>query len=182
MADPMSTAYFGGPRHAPKAEVASPDLDDRKPVASFSNPAGNTQSWTSTGAITNAAGQRNRKRPGGSAGLGGLSTVDGPVDADAGQAIVDDFQSKLGQVGQAAEERPESTGDMTSPDHPMMGGLSRGRVSAYGRDFQQKIFQRSPAEQQMSEGVDTSAPASKPRIQGQYDDAGNLNFFAGDDS
>lgn len=179
MADPMSSAYLGA-RHAQKADdqITDPEPFERKPVASFSNPAGNTQSWASTGSITNSAGMQNRKHPGSGAGLSGLSQVEGPIDVDAGQAIVDAHLAGMKKPGQADDPNPVAT-SMDAPDHPMLGRLRSGQPSAlsnYGREFQRKVFSQSPAEQQMSAGVDSSASATKPKFRGQVDDAGDMNF------
>ncbi len=162
--------YMGGARHTAKPEFSDPTPILKRPVASFSNPARNSQSWTSTGAITNSAGMRNRKRPGDGGSMGGLPEVDGPLDLDAHAAIID--ASGLGQPGSdkpdtsdlrpdiqkaaQADERPASTGNPAANyDHPLLAKIRAQQAEHYA-------------------GV--SSGTSKPRMKGSYGNDGSLTF------
>src|SRR5690349_635723 len=74
--DDYTRLYLSGPRHAPKADVAAPDVIRHHPVASFSNPAGHGQSWVSTGSIMN---QTRRVRRGGGSAMSAPDVPEGPL-------------------------------------------------------------------------------------------------------
>jgi hypothetical protein len=78
-ADDFTRYYMGGPRHAPKADVAGPDPIRQNPVGSFSS-APLDPSTLGTAGITNAAARRTRKRGGAS----GLATPGSPEGPDLG--------------------------------------------------------------------------------------------------
>lgn len=155
MADPMSN-YLGGPRHAPRAEVAAPELLRRNPVASFSRPAMDSD-VAGTGALLSGP-KRNRGRGGQT--MGALQQVASPLDLSAS----DDIIAASGLAGNADNQKRPGEPDApsqaveTQPD----GSLVHHRVNpASGR------VQSTPV----------GAYSSKPRYRGQYNDAGDLNYF-----
>ena len=116
MPDPNGANWqLGATRHSPRAEVSAPELQQRGPVGSFSNPAGETQSFVGTGGITNAAGQRNRKRPRAAGPASSQSGVESPLNLDNLDSIVE--ESGLGK--QPEDMTPGER--MSDADEPTQG-------------------------------------------------------------
>ena len=103
-------------RHAAAPAVQAVQPEQRKPVGSFSNPAGETQQFVGTGGITNSAAQRNRKRP----KAGGLATstsgIESPLNLDNLDSIVE--ESGLGKT--ADDDSPPGE-RMSDADPPSQG-------------------------------------------------------------
>lgn len=132
MAADMANYLPGGPRHAPQANVADPDLfgDDTRPVWSQSRPAMDSD-VQGTGDMLSGVHKGSNKGP---RGMGSPNAVSSPLDVDSHAAII-----RASGLGRRAPERKgfgEQISDAQAPtqsvDHMADGSFVHSRQNPSG--------------------------------------------------